>query len=695
MERAQGRATHQSRKTNIFTPPLDALHICCRRPKPSETLQELFRKQGRDPTSDGSCFCCVGQSVGGFTTMSAEDGVLPTLTKAGRTRIWIPKHKRWLTAREKLHCMLFPVDESCASAAGVPVLNIQDVPCAHGAIGNSMHVGCMTIMMVAVLANVELRHEKPAKTLVAAAAAPPAKPKLPENVKFRSTKKNGGVYTVCFEEGVKESFAVKEWGSDAAALHAAVSFQAEVTDALVALQVKLREDLRSQAEELGVPKNGSKEKLICRILPLKVKAPTPPAPSVLTGMVHDAIPQSALTQCKDGAEPFPRQEAQHVLWKKVACRWGVGAQSSRQLEASKLGRSQRRWMQGLSKGFGQRSLFCSSKSNARLERNMLFTSRTFAFVGRIVTLEDVTEDMLSFPAPEPKFAYPKNKDAAILMGKFVLEDTVGADTSLLLLAQAAENAPHCRSGKATAGKYIAVHVHTPVTSSTSAGSFECDFSGLEKLLCQDKSVELLAACRRVPNLDWPTFLSASDKEFFQCFLKHKFAFVLLVASVTEFCAFSLDASGEWKDVTANIEVQARGALNKASRSTTASIAAEEEGNAGIWDAMDAIVDKHSTPKRRRVRGKQTVDSPGYTPQRGKCLGEPAADCEEIKDKRELMPEQNAGLQVQPEASARTTWREGARAGVCARAPSSLSLVCASLVVKVRFKGQWQRLLVGV
>ena len=66
---------------------------------------------------------------------------------------------QWVTGREKLNAMLFPVFPELAAEASVDPIEIDDVPHPHESVGNSMDVGCMVMAMLATYCCVHIKTE--------------------------------------------------------------------------------------------------------------------------------------------------------------------------------------------------------------------------------------------------------------------------------------------------------------------------------------------------------------------------------------------------------------------------------------------------------------------------------------------------------------------------------------------------------
>ena len=96
---------------------------------------------------DPACVLDVSQSA---SRINLHRGELPTLRTASE-RIWSPMRKRWLTFKERLACMGYPVYEDLALAARVPLDTISPTA-PRFCPGNAMHVANLGIVVTVVLA---------------------------------------------------------------------------------------------------------------------------------------------------------------------------------------------------------------------------------------------------------------------------------------------------------------------------------------------------------------------------------------------------------------------------------------------------------------------------------------------------------------------------------------------------------------
>ncbi|CAE7365205.1 desi2 [Symbiodinium microadriaticum] len=85
--------------------------------------QKYREKFGREPHLDGNLVYHLGDNAEWTTNWSANSGALPTFRLGAATsKFWLPRYRRWLTCREKLVAMGFPVTAECLSPmSGVPL----------------------------------------------------------------------------------------------------------------------------------------------------------------------------------------------------------------------------------------------------------------------------------------------------------------------------------------------------------------------------------------------------------------------------------------------------------------------------------------------------------------------------------------------------------------------------------------------
>jgi len=82
--------------------------------------------------------------------MASSNGQLPAFKKSAG-KLWIASKERWMTPREKLAALGYPVYEMMAEAARCDLLQI-DSPDLHAQAGNAWHISNAGMIMVVALA---------------------------------------------------------------------------------------------------------------------------------------------------------------------------------------------------------------------------------------------------------------------------------------------------------------------------------------------------------------------------------------------------------------------------------------------------------------------------------------------------------------------------------------------------------------
>ena len=120
-------------------------------PRERQVLQAACRRYRlnfrRDPHKDENLFVFLGDSSARLS-WSAVSKKLPTLRR-NTGKLWHVPSRRWLTGRERLSTLGFPVDESTARAMGVS--KPMPARCSKRAAllaGNAMHLGNVAVMQL-------------------------------------------------------------------------------------------------------------------------------------------------------------------------------------------------------------------------------------------------------------------------------------------------------------------------------------------------------------------------------------------------------------------------------------------------------------------------------------------------------------------------------------------------------------------
>lgn len=124
-------------------------------PREKQAVQQLrkyYRKRwpGQEPSDDEDLFFYLGDSPKNRRTWSATSRRLPTF-RVGRGKMWHCRTHRWLTGREKLATLGFPVSEPLGQSMGVPVLPVRCTKRAEQLAGNAMHFSNVGVMQLIAL----------------------------------------------------------------------------------------------------------------------------------------------------------------------------------------------------------------------------------------------------------------------------------------------------------------------------------------------------------------------------------------------------------------------------------------------------------------------------------------------------------------------------------------------------------------
>lgn len=119
-------------------------------------LDNVYKKKTkRSPESDPNLVYFLGDNPWNRIVWSATSGKLPTL-RMNRGILWIPHRSRFLTSRERLASMGFPVSLEMAQAMGTMEVPIKDINRASSVAGNAMHFGVVGLVQMTALASYRL-----------------------------------------------------------------------------------------------------------------------------------------------------------------------------------------------------------------------------------------------------------------------------------------------------------------------------------------------------------------------------------------------------------------------------------------------------------------------------------------------------------------------------------------------------------
>ena len=109
-------------------------------------------KYHRNPDKDMECVWDLCKSPS-RNRCPANRGVLPTITRANVSRLWLPARKRWLLRRELAAAMGYPVYPRLARAGRVAEDIVTSPPGDRSyMLGNAMHVASVGCVLAVALA---------------------------------------------------------------------------------------------------------------------------------------------------------------------------------------------------------------------------------------------------------------------------------------------------------------------------------------------------------------------------------------------------------------------------------------------------------------------------------------------------------------------------------------------------------------
>ncbi|CAE7311369.1 unnamed protein product [Symbiodinium microadriaticum] len=107
-----------------------------------------------DPGDDPNLVVFLGDNPEYSLNWSAVSGKVPCFRMNSRSGLyWLPKYRRFLTSKEKLAIMGWPVHHRLADAMGVATVPSIDIGRAAGLAGNAMHVHCVGLAQLIALSN--------------------------------------------------------------------------------------------------------------------------------------------------------------------------------------------------------------------------------------------------------------------------------------------------------------------------------------------------------------------------------------------------------------------------------------------------------------------------------------------------------------------------------------------------------------
>ena len=143
----------QKRSLYYFPEDLDLNYFLNKREvSTKKSLDEAYLARFQQlPSQNKDLVYFLGDSAG-YCSWSAVSGKIPTyrLNSASGT-FWLPAWNRWLTSKERLVSMSFPVTNEMSEAMDTPLLGASDVKRASDLCGNSMHFTSAAAMQLIAL----------------------------------------------------------------------------------------------------------------------------------------------------------------------------------------------------------------------------------------------------------------------------------------------------------------------------------------------------------------------------------------------------------------------------------------------------------------------------------------------------------------------------------------------------------------
>ena len=105
---------------------------------------------GTDAKEDPNLFIHLGDTPPKFLCWSAVSGKIPTF-RCSSGFLYHPASDVWLTPREKLAALGFPVTTDVATSMGVPMIPVADSGRASSVAGNSFHFCSAAVVALVAL----------------------------------------------------------------------------------------------------------------------------------------------------------------------------------------------------------------------------------------------------------------------------------------------------------------------------------------------------------------------------------------------------------------------------------------------------------------------------------------------------------------------------------------------------------------
>ena len=113
-------------------------------------IQRYKDKIGSNPHNDDDLFIFLGDTPSKRLCWTAKSRKLPTYRRNGG-KMYHVRSQSWLTPREKLASLGFPITQGTAMSMGVPVIGVKDGLRATSVAGNSFHFATAACVQLIVL----------------------------------------------------------------------------------------------------------------------------------------------------------------------------------------------------------------------------------------------------------------------------------------------------------------------------------------------------------------------------------------------------------------------------------------------------------------------------------------------------------------------------------------------------------------
>ena len=141
-----------------FVPGRDSMSalLTTREARTMVDLDERYQQRFHEPASSNPNLVYGLGDNADFQSWSAVSGKIPTYRlSTSNSRYWLPAHQRWMSAKERLVSMGWPVCPAMSKAMNVPLIGASDFKRASDlikVIGNSMHLQSTGVLQLIALA---------------------------------------------------------------------------------------------------------------------------------------------------------------------------------------------------------------------------------------------------------------------------------------------------------------------------------------------------------------------------------------------------------------------------------------------------------------------------------------------------------------------------------------------------------------